>query len=205
MKDDKNSVQDENEPKIDKNDDKVAYETYSRVLGEKKKTATENKSLKERIANMELEQEESHKAKLNEDNKYKELNEILAKENEDLKEGMSSQQKKIIDSYKLQAFKESLPGKILNDQYLSFINLKDIIIEDGNKVNNESVKVAVDKFMNEHSSLIKMNEQELPNDAPRNIKNTGITADEYKKLPLVEQKKRYQEFRSAEKAREAQA
>ena len=193
------------EEPVVKTEDKVAYETYSKVLGEKKKASAKNKELADRITSLELEKEESHKAELEDNNKYKELNEILAKENEDLKDSITSRDAKIIDSYKLQAFKDALPGKISNQQYLSFVNLNDIIIDEGNIVNPESVKVAVDKFMNVHSSLIQIDEQDLPSHTPGSTRTEGITSEEYKKLPLAEKKKRYQEYRDAEAAREVKA
>ena len=206
MKDGKISDQNKDEvvePVVpEQNDDKVAYETYSKVLGEKKKTALENKTLKEQLDALELEEENSIKAELEKNDQYKELNEILAEEVKDLKETITSSDIKILNSYKLQAFKDALPGKISNQQYLSFVNLKDIIIDEGDKVNPESVKVAVDKFMIDHASLIKIDETELPSYTPGNTRTEGITAEEFKKLPLAEKNKRHGEFRAAEKARE---
>lgn len=197
------SVLEEEKPvvKNEQTENKVAYETYSKVLGEKKKAAAKAKELEDKVAALELEKEESHKAELEDNNKYKELNVILSDEVENLKESITSRDEKIIDSYKLQAFKDALPGKISNQQYLSFVNLKEIIIDEGTTVNPESVKVAVDKFMGVHSSLVQIEETELPNGAPRNTRTDGLTEAEFKKLPLKEQRARLQEYRQACKAR----
>lgn len=196
------SVLEDGKPVVkEQNDDKVAYETYSKVLGEKKREAKKNTELSKKVAALELEKEEAVKAELEHNSKYKELNEILAKENDDLKDSISSRDAKISDSFKLQAFKDALPGKISNQQYLSFVNLEEIIIDEGNIVNPESVKVAVDKFMNVHSSLVQTEEIDLPSHTPGNTRTEGLTEAEWKKLPLTEQKKRYQEYRAACEAR----
>ena len=183
-----------------KEENVVAYETYSKVLGETKKVRAANRELQEKLEALEKEKEEKLKAEMEQNNQYKELAEMQAKENEQLKQALVAKDEKIDTSYRLQAFKEALPGRITNPKYYSFVDLKSIILEENGVANKESVKVVVDKFMSEHSNLVKVEDVDPPSVAPNNTSVQKLTEEEWAALPLAEKRKRFAEYREAMKS-----
>jgi predicted RNase H-like nuclease (RuvC/YqgF family) len=185
-----------NEPILDDNviDEKnVSYETYSRVLGNLKKRESEKRDLLEKLQAFEAEQERSRIEKMEEEGKLKELNEHLSKRLEESEKGHEQLIGKIERSFKLQKVKESLPGKVINDEYLKFVNLDDIKMDDMETINPESLKMVVDKFVDKHSALIEVASDDIPSVQSRQPAKQGLTHAEWKKLPLKEMKRRANE------------
>jgi len=199
----KNSDASGNEEK-EKENNSVAYDTYSRTLSEAKKEKSKRRELEQELNAMKAREEAEKKAKLEEEGKHKELNAELRKEVDTEKEKNINMQNRINNSFKIQAFKDALPSKLGNEDFLSFVKLDKIEIDESNIINAESVKVEVDRFMSQYPQLIQNDGDELPSDGPRDLNSNLITTEEWKALPLKEQRARMQEYRKAEAIRDKQ-
>lgn len=183
--------------------DKVAYETYQKVLAERKKDQAKARELeaklkelsefkssveqeRQKIKEQKLEEEGNWKALLEQrDNRLKEYEEKL----NEYKSKNQSYEKNINDMIKLSAFDRALGGKLKKDEYYSFVDTDKIVINpETNQVDMDSLKNYANEFQNEHKELIDYKRSKLPTDAPSG--SAKLTYDEWLKLPLAEKRKR---------------
>jgi hypothetical protein len=142
--------------------DKVAYDTYRRVLAEAKK-------LKDQVRLYEEEKAKSHEQKLKEQNEWKALAEAKSAQAEQLEKAFKEQQEQIVNGMKYQEFEKHLGGRLKNRDYATFIDFDKIVINPETKqIDSESVKGVVSQFVKEHSSLVEFQGgAKLPNEAAK--------------------------------------
>jgi hypothetical protein len=172
----------------------VAYDTYRKVLGEKKKVQEELINLKEKISSFEREKRERSEAELNEKQEYKKLLELreqdLKKTSDEL-HGYKAQFEKL---HKVAAFREALNGDV-SEQYLaSLFDPSEIIVDPATgDIDSMSVASYVDKFRKTYPDVIKPKRPGtgLPAEAPRTAGH--LTYEEWLKLPAKEMRARMKE------------
>jgi len=154
-----NSVQSENKP--ESKADKVAYETYSRVLSEAKK-------LKEKLKSYEDEQQKAQEAKLVDEKQYKTLAENYKLQLETEKQAKAELLDQVTNGIKYDAFRRHLPGELVSDDFIDKLPLDKIIIDpDTKKINEESATMAANEFYKKHPYLVKTQQAKMPNAAPK--------------------------------------
>jgi hypothetical protein len=140
--------------------DKVAYETYRRVLAEAKKFKDQAKLLED-------EKNKNLESKLKENNEWKALAEAKAAQVESLEKAYREQNEQIVNGMKYQQFEKHLGGKLKDQDYVTHIDFDKIVINPETKrVDDESVKVVVSEFVKRHSHLVEFqNGKRMPNEA----------------------------------------
>lgn len=140
--------------------DKVAYETYRRVLAEAKKYKDQAKLLED-------EKNKNHESKLKENNEWKALAEAKASQVESLEKAYKEQNEQIVNGMKYQQFEKHLGGKLKDQDYATFIDFDKIVINPETKrVDDESVKGVVGEFVKKHSHLVDFGDgKRMPNEA----------------------------------------
>lgn len=148
----------------DKSQDKVAYETYLKVL-------SEAKNAKEKLRLLEASAQEMNDNKLKEQNEWKALAESKEKSLLETTSKLNHLESTILESVKLNAFQRHLNGKIKDDAYYQFVDTDKIAYNPETKrVDEESVKSVVADFIKRHSSLVEFKGGKMPNEAASNIK-----------------------------------
>lgn len=145
---------------------------FKKLLGQLKKTKEENKTLVDRLAKFgelenklsKFEQEESKRRdeELTQKGEFKKIIELREKEINDLKKGLqdkdsevTSYKKDLQDTYKANAFVNSLPGKLRKSEYLTFVDFEKIVFDPTtNSIDKKSVDNVVEEFMKNHGFLV---------------------------------------------------
>lgn len=146
----------------DESKDKVAYDTYRRVLSEAKK-------LKDQVKAYEDEKNKSHESKLKENNEWKALAEAKSAQAETLEKNFKELNEQVVNGMKYQEFEKHLGGRLKDKDYATFIDFDRIVINPETKrVDDESVKTVVSEFVKKHSPLVEFNQgKRLPNEASK--------------------------------------
>lgn len=142
--------------------DKVAYDTYRRVLNEAKK-------LKEQVKLYEEEKAKSHENKLKEQNEWKALAETYQQQLHEKSRILQEQEQSIVNGMKYQEFEKHLGGRLKNKDYATFIEFDKIVMNPETKrIDEESVKGVVSNFVKQHSHLVEFaGGAKMPNEAAR--------------------------------------
>lgn len=150
------------------NDDKVAYSTYSRVLSEAKKS-------KDRLEQLEKQLATEKESKLKEQNEWKTLAELKAKEAAELAEKLSERDRALQDGLKYEAFSRHLGGKLKHSSYANHIDFSKIVINpETGAIEENSVKSVVAEFVKDHAALVDFGSNgKLPNAAAKSAAVTG--------------------------------
>lgn len=143
----------------DKSQDKVAYETYTKVLAEAK-------NAKAKLKEYEAEKQSNQDNKLKEQNEWKALAESKERALLETTSKLTQLESTILESVKLNAFQRHLGGKIKDDAYYQFVDTDKIAYNPETKrVDDESVKSVVAEFVKRHSSLVEFKTPKMPNEA----------------------------------------
>ena len=148
--------------------DKVAYDTYRRVLNEAKK-------LKEQVKLYEEEKNKSHENKLKEQNEWRALAETYQQQLHEKTKILQDQEQSIVNGMKYQEFEKHLGGKLKNKDYATFIEFEKIVMNPETKrIDEESVKGVVANFVKQHSHLVEFaGGAKLPNEAAKHSGSIG--------------------------------
>ncbi|RTL05196.1 hypothetical protein EKK58_08590 [Candidatus Dependentiae bacterium] len=169
--------------------DTVAYDTYRKVLAEKKKKDEELASVREELAKRNKLDKEREEAELKAKEDYKKIAELREKELNETKIKYDSLNKEIQESLKFNAFLEALPGE-LPRKYWGMVNTKEIVIDPSTgDPDPVSIKKVAESFQAEYGELIKNpNKAKLPGDAASGG-NAVITSEVWKTMTPEEKKK----------------
>lgn len=184
--------------------DKVKYETFKRVLDQKKKSDDTIASLKEEIQKLSEFKEQSDRLqeeKLKEEGNWKALLEQREKKLEEYRskfEEVNSRneayEKDISDMIKINAFRTAIGGNLKKDDYYSFVDTSKIAINpETGAIDTESLNEYANEFTNNFKELIDFNSSKLPNSAPKG--NGSLTYEQWLKLPLAEKRKRQKDVK----------
>lgn len=180
--------------------DSVSYETYLRTLNQHKQSQQKLQDVERELEAFREEkrkQEEQKQIKNGEtmalvtarDEKIKELESKLSEATKEV----DNSRKILTESKKLDAFTRALPAPISNPKYLAFVNTENIVINDSGAIDQTTLKKEVEDFVKEHSALLLKNSSKMPADAASG--NATLSYEDWKKLPLADQKKRIREVK----------
>jgi len=170
--------------------DSVAYETYRKVLNEKKSRDQALSEAQRKIEEYEQEQRAREEKELRDKEEFKKLLDIREKELADIKAKLTGIESNVRESRKLDAFLNTLNGTVPRE-YWGLINIDDIVLNpETNEIDETSVASAVEKFTKSHARLIDRPGQKtgLPNEAPAG--NEPLTYQEWLNLPAKDMAKR---------------
>jgi hypothetical protein len=155
----------------------VSYETHKRTLAQRVKLKSELDEMKAKVAEFEAQMEERKNSELKEQGRYKELLTSAENKIKELSEKERLRERELLDSFKLNAVLEKLPGQLKRREYMDFIDIDSLPYEDG-VVSEDALKNVVDSFVKDHSSLIEFKKgAELPNNFPQGAKPLSMTQE----------------------------
>lgn len=178
----------------DSSQDSVKYETYKKVLAEKKKRDEELKLVADENAILKREKKEREENELKAKEDYKKLLELRDKELNETKEKYNGLNSSIQESVKFNSFLESLPGQ-LDKKYWRMVDTSEIVIDPNtNEPDPSSIKRVAEKFQAEFGELIQTpGKAKLPNNA-----STGpiaaINDETWSKMSPADKKKNLSQY-----------
>lgn len=176
----------------------VSRETYLRVLDEAKKAKEKARELDSRLAEIERSRKLAEEAKLHEQGEYKKILEQREKELSEINERYTGLQTSLQDSIKFQAVTKLLGGELKNPAYKQFIDIGSIAFanHESYELDYGTVQAAANKFLQEHSHLIKKEKANIPNgNSPAPNGGGNLTYEQWLALPLKEQKARIKDVK----------
>ena len=177
----------------------IAYSTYKKVVNQEKNLRARLDEVSKELTAIRDKEKAEEEKRLAAQGEYKKLLDLEKKKREELEEQTKGYQASILKSQKISAFKEKLPGTIENPAYYNFADLDLIAVNpETGELDESSVQASVDKFVTEHSPLLKSAKGKLPNNAPKDGA-APLTYDQWAKLPLKEKKERMAEVMASEK------
>ena len=168
--------------------DTVKYETYKKVLSEKKRRDDEVKELRETLEKREAEDKAKAESELEQQNKYKELLDLRTSELEKAKAEANHMRESRQQAMKLDSFLESLDSK-LPKQYWGLVDLEAIKLNpDTHEVDDGSVASAVEIFRKSYPEVLlkKSTTTGLPSSAPSGTAAATRGEAQYANLPTAE-------------------
>lgn len=182
---------DEEKVITDGSKDTVSYETFNKLLAQRKKDREKLTNYEKQLEELsgwkkQIEEQESVKK-----GEYEKILSTYKTENETLKGKLSEVQKSIVDGQKYQSFIDKLPGRLDRSEYLQFVNVEEIAIDPETGVVDEAtVQGAVDKFVKNYGKLITpTNTKSLP--SHDRIGSVTITPKSVKQLSNEELKQAF--------------
>lgn len=159
----------QSEDKVNDGKDLVAHETYMKVLDEKKATSQKLKEAQDLISKFEAERRLKEEEVLTKNEEWKKLADARQKELDSIRGEMTEYKRDLIDSAKIQAVVDKLPGKLKKPQYYNFIDIDKIAIDPETKdIDAASVMEVANQFLSSYGELIDIKEsKKLPNDDSR--------------------------------------
>jgi hypothetical protein len=176
--------------------DSVSYETYQRVLAQRKSDQAELERIKKEYQSIldVKKQEEEHK--LNEAGEYKKLIELrdqkikeIADEKESWAKKFSESENRMQSIKKYAAFNSKLPAPLAHEDYYSLIDFNQIVCDpETGDVDQDSVEKLVNNFVKVHGNrVLKTGTTKMPNEA--STTSTKIDYNDWLKMPVKEQLK----------------
>lgn len=168
------------EPKREGSSDKVSYESYQKVLDEKK-------ALKQRLDAIEADADKRKEQSLREKEQFKELSEKLQADLEAANSKLANHDQRYRNALKVSAFSKALDGQI-PDKYWNLIDLEQIKVEgegDELSVDEGSVQQYVETFKEQFPEvIIKPQTADLPPNSPNGSGGSALTVEQYKAMAL---------------------
>lgn len=167
----------------------VKYESFQKVLNEKKNVAERLKATEARLAEYERQNKESEERKLKEQGEYKKLLEQRDRELEEIRGSKSELERTILDSMKYQAVLDKIGGKLKHRDYMSHIDVDRVSFDPETKaLDFNTVESVANDFLKTHSHLVSFPNAKLPQDAPQAAES--ISYEQWLKLPAREMKQK---------------
>ncbi len=170
--------------------DTVAYDTYRKVLSEKKKRDEENEKLQLALKEFEAKEKERVEAELKAKGDLQKLLDLQKQEKAGIEAKLKEKESFIENHLKVQAFKAEVKGQI-PEQFERLIDVSKIIVDPTTgKPDPVSVANVAREFETHYGVILgKGGKTPLPNEAAGgNAKK--ITVAEWKLLPLKEMKEK---------------
>lgn len=173
--------------------DTVKYETYQKVLNEKKKRDEELRLAREALSKHENERKELEEKALREKEDFKKLFESRDLELKAEKEKREEMELRINNGRKYSAFCETI-GMRIEEKFSPLLELEKITIDPTTgKPDEATVKAYADEFKKNYPVLFQKPGGRVPNSAGFGDK-TGLTYEQWLTLPYAEQRKRQKEL-----------
>lgn len=167
-----------------KAEDKVSYETYQKLLGEKKKRDLELTEFKKR-------EKDREEQELKQKEDYKKLLALRDEELEKTRSELAQSKSTLENGAKLQAFLDALDGQV-EQQYWGLIDLNQVVLNPETGLPEDvSVKKAALEFKTKYGLVIKQaGSNKMPHDAPKGSGSVGLSYEEWLKLPAKDMRAR---------------
>lgn len=173
--------------------DVVKYETYKKVLDEKKRRDGELDELKKRLNTLEAEKAEKEKKEAEAKGDLQKLLELERQEKAKARQELDEIKGTLASGSKLKAVLDSINGKV-DEQYWKLLDLDKVVIDPNTGLPDQtSVQAAAKEFETNYALVIKKpTSAKLPNDAPQGG-GGKLTYEAWLKLPLKEKGERMKE------------
>ena len=173
--------------------DTVQYDTYKKVLAEKKRVQEQNASIQQQLDQLLMDQKTAEESKMVENQEYKKLLDLKAEELTKTVSELTSMRSAQANAVKLDAFLNAIGGKV-DRKYWGLVDLESIVVDPSTGLVEEmSVTKLVETFRKEHGRLIDTlsASNQLPNKFP---KGTDGKASGFAEKSLTEKQKELAEF-----------
>jgi len=151
-------------PPKDEPSKSVAFETYQRVLAQRKSDQSKFKELEQAHNALVAEKQSAEEAAKAEQGKYQELFEAERAAVEKLQIEISQRQQMDLIRTKEAALAAELKG-IRKTEYLKFADINSIVLDESGLVEQESLKQVASSFREQYGDLIST-QSDLPDNAP---------------------------------------
>lgn len=151
----------------EKKKDTVAYDTYRKVLSEKKREQERAREMEEELQQFRKQKADADEADQIKRGEYEKVIAGLKQDKESLQGKLADRDKFIIDGAKEAAFESRLPGRLAQPEFRKFIPKDDILIDPTTgQIDETSLDNSVTSFMDKYSRLLDLpnNDKRLPND-----------------------------------------
>lgn len=176
MSDDSNS-QEAIEDSVQVEEQTIPVGVYEVTKTDMLKYKSENKGLKEQLAQIAADREAEKNAQLLENKQYEALYKKAEEKLKTVLQERESERSQFIDGHKINAVTQALGG-FKKPEYTKFINRDAISVREDGSVDHDSVEAEVARIKKEYVELIKTAQaNSLPNQAP-----SGIQPKELKDL-----------------------
>ena len=173
----------------DKAKQTVSFATYDKSMKALAKSREREKELEEKYNAVELDRKTKEDAKLHEQGEFKKLLEQREKELTDMKSKLTLKEEQEATSRKLNAFLGKLGGKLVSNDFLTFVDVEKIVINPAtNEVDESSITAEVSRYVAKYPTTVNFGKHgSLPADAPG--PTNSINYDQWLKLPVKEKRK----------------
>lgn len=184
----------------DESKDKVAYESYQKLLNEKKARDAQLAEFQKRFDEIENQRKLETETKLKEKEDYQSLLKLREQELEDMRSKLTAKDselgetKRTIESgVKLSSFLSALEGNV-DRKYWSMIDLDEVLIDPTTGTPDPtSVKKCADLFSKSYPELVQ--KKSVPRTPERAASASGgLSYEEWLRLPVSEMKKRQKDI-----------
>lgn len=161
----------------------VSYESYEKLLSEKKK-------IQRQIDKLQSDSDSKKKEELETNERFKELWETSKAEKEDISKENDRLNQQWSDAVKLTAFHDALGDtRKIDSKYTGFIDTSKIIINpETGVVDSATAQKEVDRVSKEYPEIVKeMSKGTIPSEHPTS--SSPMSFEKWKDLPLSEMKK----------------
>ena len=140
----------------------VAYESYKKVLNEKKAAKAKATQLENELKSLRDEREKKEKEDLEKQGSYKELLEKERLKTSELESKLTDITGTLTVAQKRAAILKHIPGKV-GEKYQFLIATDKVVVDDETgEVDEETAKLAASDFIKEHAELVKKSNPGLP-------------------------------------------
>jgi len=175
--------------------DVVAYETYQRLLDQRKADQAKLKTFEEKEAELEKQRKELEESKLKDEGNWKALLEAREEKLIELANQKTEYENKVLmfeqqfqEAAKLQALQEAIGGKFKHKSYYNLVDTDKIIVNpESGEIDQDSVKKYADSFLKEHKELIAFSKPQVHDRAPG--QSGSMTYEEWLVLAKTDPKK----------------
>lgn len=175
--------------------DTVAFETYDKAMKALAKEKAKIKEFEEKLSVFESKQKAQEEAEMQKKGEFEKILEIKNKELSDLKQEIAQKKSQEVTSKKLTAFLSKLGGKLVDNDFLTFVEVDKIAINpDTNEVDDSTLMSEVSRFTSKYPTTIDFGKAGgLPSDRPN--PPGSLTYEQWYKLPISEKKKRLKDVK----------
>lgn len=174
----------------------VSRDAYERLMNQHKNATLRLKQLEGKLSEKESAELKEYEQKLMKSGDVQKLIQIkdekiesLTKQTMELQQGYTQLQSTLQSAAKTQAVLSRLPGSLLHNEYMAFIDTDKVVVNpETGDIDGDSVDVVVNEFVKKHSHLIKTDPRVLPNGTPKPAQKLSYA--EWTKLPLKERRAR---------------
>lgn len=152
------------------------------------KAITEAKKLKERVRSLETEKESRELKQLAENQEWKQLADTYKSRFEETEKLLKEKEDNISKRVKYEAFKKSLGGDLVSDDFLSHAPLDRIVLNpETGEVDSVSAKEAASEFLKKYPYLVNFNKTKIPTVGATQVNSTSKTLKDMTKEEIEEQ------------------